>query len=131
VITATLAVVPRWSLNRAGLIIEGISPLSARAVVQSNRKDNRILRGLAAFSKMYPRYSLTMPRPILPPRGYPGVPVSFGEHIKKKRMDLGLRQAQLAEWLGVSESTVWNWEHGITPIPEHQARIRQFLDENL
>ncbi len=56
------------------------------------------------FSKLftaYPRYTLTLPRPILPPNGYPRVPRSFGEHLRKKRpLDLGLLQAQVAQRMG-------------------------------
>jgi transcriptional regulator with XRE-family HTH domain len=68
-----------------------------------------------------------MPRPIVPPKGYPPKPVSLGDHLRKRRLDLGLRQAQLAERIGVTESTVWNWEHGTTPAPQYHARIIELL----
>jgi len=51
------------------------------------------------------------------------------DYVRKKRLDLGLRQAKLAERLGVSESTVWNWEHGTKPVPEHQVRIRAWFGD--
>jgi len=70
-----------------------------------------------------------LPRPIVPPKGYPLEPRSLGEHVKKKRLDLGLRQVQLAERIGVTESTIWNWEHGTSPAPEHHARIREWLGD--
>ncbi len=70
---------------------------------------------------------LTMPRPIVPPKGYPVAPRSLGEHLRKKRLDLGLLQAQVAEKIGVTESTVWNWEHGVTPALQHHSKIIQFL----
>lgn len=44
-------------------------------------------------------------------------------------MDLGLFQARVAERIGVTESTVWNWEHGISPKSKHQLKIMQFLGE--
>jgi DNA-binding transcriptional regulator YiaG len=42
-------------------------------------------------------------------------------------MDLGLLQAQVAERIGVTKSTVYNWEHGRNPARQHQAKIIQFL----
>jgi DNA-binding XRE family transcriptional regulator len=47
--------------------------------------------------------------------GYPEFPIIVGEHIRKKRMDLGLLQREVAEIIGVTESSIWNWEHGTEP----------------
>jgi len=44
--------------------------------------------------------------------GYPEFPITVGEHIRKKRMDLGLLQKEVSEIIGVTESSIWNWEHG-------------------
>ncbi|MCI0624160.1 MAG: helix-turn-helix domain-containing protein [Acidobacteria bacterium] len=68
-----------------------------------------------------------MPRPILPPKGYPLKPVSLGDHLRKRRLDLGLLQAQVAEKIGVTESTVWNWEHGRKPVRRYQVKLIEFL----
>ncbi len=46
------------------------------------------------------------PRPL--PR--PQVTVTIGDHLRKRRLDLGLLQREVAERLGVTESTVTNWE---------------------
>lgn len=35
--------------------------------------------------------------------------------VKAIRLDLGLTQAQLAEAVGVDQSTISNWENGQTP----------------
>jgi len=35
---------------------------------------------------------------------------TLGDHIRKRRLDLGLFQSDLANILGVTESCVWNWE---------------------
>ena len=37
--------------------------------------------------------------------GYPEFPITVGEHIRKKRMDLGLLQREVAEIIGVTESS--------------------------
>jgi transcriptional regulator with XRE-family HTH domain len=81
------------------------------------------------FSKLVRYYTMTLPRPIVPPKGYPVPPVTIGEHLRKRRLDLGLLQSQVAERIGVTPSTVWNWEHGRLPKPRHQAAISQILHE--
>ncbi|MEW6324773.1 MAG: helix-turn-helix transcriptional regulator [Nitrospirota bacterium] len=68
-----------------------------------------------------------MPRPIVPPKGYPVAPRTLGEHVRKRRLDLGLYQAQVAERIGVTKSTVYNWERGREPARQHQAKIIEFL----
>jgi len=44
------------------------------------------------------------------PQGYPEHPRTIGEHIKKRRMDRGLLQHEVAEEMGVCAWTVINWE---------------------
>ncbi len=46
----------------------------------------------------------------IPIKGYPETPSTIGEHIKKKRIDLGLFQKHAAHQLGVSNITLSNWE---------------------
>jgi predicted transcriptional regulator len=55
------------------------------------------------------------------------LPKNIGEHIRKKRLDLGLLQHELAETIGVTESTVCNWEHGTEPELRHMPKIIEFL----
>ena len=59
--------------------------------------------------------------------GYPVNTVTIGEHIRKKRMDLGLLQREVAEIIGVTDSSVWNWEHGTEPELQYNPRIIKFL----
>jgi len=55
-------------------------------------------------------------------------PKTLGEHLKKRRIELGLFQKQAAELLGVSASTVLNWEKGKTEPPiESIPVILEFL----
>jgi transcriptional regulator with XRE-family HTH domain len=44
--------------------------------------------------------------------GYPEQLISLGDHIRATRLDRHLTQVQAAEQLGVTESTVVNWELG-------------------
>ena len=62
---------------------------------------------MAAFAK-YPKYSLHVSRPVKLPHGYPVELRSIGDHIRKRRLDLGLLQIEVAVQIGVTESTVWN-----------------------
>jgi len=54
-------------------------------------------------------------------------PVTIGEHVRKRRIDLGMAQADVAGQIGVTESTVWNWEHGVEPELRHIPSIVTFL----
>lgn len=64
---------------------------------------------------------------IIPPKGYPVEPRFLGEHIRKRRLDLGLLQVEVAAEIGVTESTVWNWEHGTEPELIHMPTILEFI----
>ena len=63
----------------------------------------------------------------LPP-GYPAQPKTLGEQLRKQRMDLGLGQRELAKQLGVSKSSIENWEGNDVEPPRWMVpRIREFL----
>jgi transcriptional regulator with XRE-family HTH domain len=46
------------------------------------------------------------------PAGYPTAPRTLGEHIRQRRMDLGLFQKDLADRIGSDTTTITNWEKG-------------------
>ena len=59
---------------------------------------------------------------------YPKGLRSIGDHVRKRRIDLKLTQKQIAEKLGVDETTVWNWESSKTvPLTKHLPAIICFL----
>jgi len=63
--------------------------------------------------------------------GYPKSLVTIGDHIRKRRLDLGLFQRQAAAQIGVDEASVWNWEKGgMKPEIRHLPRIINFLGYN-
>jgi len=63
-----------------------------------------------------------------PPKGYSVNPNSLGEYIKKRRMDLGLTQREVAFNIGANQWTVANWEKGRTePASRFIAKIADFL----
>ena len=60
---------------------------------------------------------------------YPKNPKNFGERIRKKRMDKRLTMKDIATRLGVSETTVYNWEiRGIRPYRKTEEKLKAILD---
>ncbi len=67
----------------------------------------------------FSRYDKQAKRPD--PQGYPQEPKTIGEHLKKRRMDLGLYQAEAAQLIGVSEDCFCYWEN-----ERNQPRLYQY-----
>lgn len=66
------------------------------------------------------------PKPPSP--GYPLQPQTLGEHLKKRRLDVGLRQKDLARRLETSLFNIWNWQRNVTgPSLRFLPRITSFL----
>ena len=88
-------------------------------------------RGVCTFSyfslSRRHTFSIAIPFQKQPLPGYPEHPLTIGEHIRKKRMDLGLLQREVAEIIGVTESSIWNWEHGVEPELQYNPKIIKFL----
>ena len=62
------------------------------------------------------------------PAGYPKQLRTVGDHLRKKRLELGLLQKQVAEQLGVDETTIYKWEnHRSAPVIRVLPKIIQFL----
>jgi transcriptional regulator with XRE-family HTH domain len=80
-------------------------------------------QGRVAFLPLF-RIRLVASRP----KPYPEHPRTLGEHIKKRRLELHLTQAQAAKVLMVNPSTVPNWETGqTTPMIPSMPAILAFL----
>jgi DNA-binding transcriptional regulator YiaG len=64
-------------------------------------------------------------------RPYPKELKTMGDHIRKRRLDLGLLQRQAAAQIGVTDSCIWNWESNTTEPELHcLPRSIQFLGSN-
>ncbi len=60
--------------------------------------------------------------------GYPKESKTLGEHIRKRRMDLGLMQKEVAPRLGATVACVINWEKGHSePVLRYVPAILAFL----
>lgn len=72
------------------------------------------------------KIELTTSNPMLPV--FLENPTTHGEHIRKRRLDLGWTQKRTATELGVSEDTLRDWELGnMEPKPRKLPRIGEFL----
>ena len=59
---------------------------------------------------------------------YPKTLTTLGDHIRKRRLDLGLWQKDVAATLGVTISAVTNWElNRVTPYFTYLPKIIAFL----
>ena len=66
-----------------------------------------------------------------PDPAYPKSLTTIGDHIKKRRLDLGLFQKQVSTQIGADEMTVCNWELRLTePEVRFIPRIIEFLVYN-
>ena len=57
-------------------------------------------------------------------------PVTLGDHLRRRRLELGLYQKDVAAQIGVTTSTIWNWEHGWTVDFRYIPQIITFLGYN-
>ena len=69
------------------------------------------------------KYIVCASRPFTYPDGYPINPKTIGEHMRKKRMDNRLMQSEVANIIGVSEESIWNWENGRTKQSKKNLEI--------
>ncbi|NKB89677.1 MAG: helix-turn-helix domain-containing protein [Acidobacteria bacterium] len=67
-------------------------------------------------------------RALRPVAGYPQSQNGVGEHLRKRRTELGLRQKDVAQEMEISAWTLVNWESGeTTPRVRYGPRIIDFL----
>ena len=70
----------------------------------------------------------TMRLTALKPTPYPREPRTIGDHLKKRRCELGLRQIDAGKQVGVTTDTIHNWEtNACPPSIRFMPRIIAFL----
>jgi transcriptional regulator with XRE-family HTH domain len=85
------------------------------------RMSNRVIPALP-----FCHVTLKTQKPLDP--SYPKSLKTFGDHLKKRRLDLGLLQKEVAEKIGVDEASVHNWERNLTaPSLGLMPRVLEFL----
>jgi transcriptional regulator with XRE-family HTH domain len=64
----------------------------------------------------------------LRPKDFADSPQSLGQHLKRRRRELGLLQREAAEQMGILKDTYGNWENGKTePVAAHFQPVVTFL----
>ena len=60
---------------------------------------------------------------------YPKELITYGDHIRKKRLDLNLLQREVAGIMNITEDTITGWENGrCIPKTSYIPRIISFLE---
>ena len=60
---------------------------------------------------------------------YPLHPKTFGQSLRKQRMDKGLLIKELGKIVGVSPDTIINWEiRNVKPFGKNLEKVMSFLD---
>jgi len=75
-------------------------------------------------------HKIEIPLHIQPLPEFDKEPVTLGDHLRRRRIELGLYQKEVAVRLGVTATTVWNWEHGWTVDFRFIPPIITFLGYN-
>jgi len=73
---------------------------------------------------------IKIPLIIQPPEEFTREPVTLGDHLRRRRIELGLYQKDVAVQIGVTTSTIWNWEHDWTVELRYVPKLIQFLGYN-
>lgn len=62
---------------------------------------------------------------------YPKKLETIGDHIRKRRLDLGLFQKEVAQQIGVDTTTIYNWERNANSPQVHELPgVIRFLGYN-
>ncbi|GAB3430272.1 helix-turn-helix domain-containing protein [Niabella aquatica] len=61
-------------------------------------------------------------------KAYPKELLTYGDHIRKHRLDLEMSQSEVAKIMNVQTDTITNWElNRNSPVLNHIPKIIQFL----
>ena len=97
---------------------------------RKSRTGNRALQNLEKSKLGFSYYLLTLPIPKqIFNENDPLNPVTFGELLRKARIDAGLNIREFASKIGVTEDTVVNWElRGMKPLRRKvREKVAHFL----
>jgi transcriptional regulator with XRE-family HTH domain len=96
-----------------------------------NRSSCRDARPFYKFSEApQSAHKIEIPLEIPPLPEFSQEPVTLGDHLRRRRLELGLYQKDVAAEIGVTASTIWNWEHGWTVDWRYLPRVIVFLGYN-
>jgi len=72
-------------------------------------------------------HKIEIPLQIQLPEDLVKEPVTLGDHLRRRRLELGLYQKDVAAQIGVTTSTIWNWEHGWAVGYQYLPKLIRFL----
>jgi len=73
-------------------------------------------------------YNINIPINIQIDTGVSKDSITLGDHLRRRRLELGLYQKDVAVQIGVTASTIWNWENGWSSIAlGYMPKIINFL----
>jgi transcriptional regulator with XRE-family HTH domain len=76
-------------------------------------------------------HKIEIPLQIQLPEEIVKEPVTLGEHLRRRRFELGLYQKDVAVQIGVTTSTIWNWENNWSSITlSCMPKVIEFLGYN-
>ncbi len=76
-------------------------------------------------------HKIEIPLKVQPHEELVKEPVTLGDHLRRRRLELGLYQKDVAIQIGVTTSTIWNWENGWSTIAlGYMPNIINFLGYN-
>ena len=76
----------------------------------------------------FTKLQLQRPRPPVFPRGYPIEVRTLGDHLRRRRLELGLLQRTVAKQLRVSVEAIALWEKNrVRPRPRQYRAVIEFL----
>jgi transcriptional regulator with XRE-family HTH domain len=76
-------------------------------------------------------HKIEIPLKIQSPEELVKEPVTLGDHMRRRRLELGLYQKDVAAQIGVTTSTIWNWENNWSSITlSCMPKVIEFLEYN-
>ncbi|MGE4579120.1 MAG: helix-turn-helix domain-containing protein [Desulfuromonadales bacterium] len=76
-------------------------------------------------------HKIEIPLQIQPSEELVKEPVTLGDHLRRRRLELGLYQKDVAIQIGVTASTIWNWENDWSSITlSCMPKVIEFLGYN-
>jgi transcriptional regulator with XRE-family HTH domain len=76
-------------------------------------------------------HEIEIPFKLQIPKELTEEPITLGDHLRRRRFELGLYQKDVAIQIGVTTSTIWNWENGWSSITlSCMPKVIEFLGYN-
>jgi transcriptional regulator with XRE-family HTH domain len=76
-------------------------------------------------------HKIEIPFKIQLPKELTEEPITLGDHLRRRRFELGLYQKDVAKQIGVTTSTIWNWENNWSSITlSCMPKVIEFLGYN-